>query len=88
MNDAATEAKYKLACMTKEKLLYSFEEEWRLIYDREKKIEDEQADGDSIPFINPKRIICGRAVDQNSAEYKELIEIAEDKGIEIVQMDQ
>ena len=88
MNDeAATEAKYKLACMTKEKLLYSFEEEWRLIYDREKKIEDEQVDGDSIPFINPKRIICGKAVDQNSGEYKELIEIAEDKGIEMVQMD-
>lgn len=88
MNDeGATEAKYKLACMTKEKLLYSFEEEWRLIYDREKKIEDEQIDGDSIPFVNPKRIICGKAVDQNSGEYKELIEIAEDKGIEMVQMD-
>lgn len=88
MNDeGATEAKYKLACMTKEKLLYSFEEEWRLIYDREKKIEDEQIDGDSIPFINPKRIICGKAVDKNSAEYKELIEIAKDKGIEMVQMD-
>lgn len=92
-DDAATEAKYKLACMTKEKLLYSFEEEWRLIYDREKKIEDEQEQeqkqktGDSIPFINPKRIICGKAVDQNSAEYKKLIEIAEDKGIEMVQMD-
>lgn len=85
-DDAATEAKYKLACMTKEKLLYSFEEEWRLIYDREKKLEDEQIDGDSIPFINPRRIICGRAVDQNSTEYKKLIEIAEDKGIEIVQM--
>ena len=87
MNDDATaEAKYRLACMTKEKLLYSFEEEWRLIYDREKKIEDEQIDGDSISFINPKRIICGRAVDQNSTEYKELIDIAEDKGIEMVQM--
>lgn len=86
MNDDAAEAKYRLACMTKEKLLYSFEEEWRLIYDREKKLEDEQIDGDSIPFINPRRIICGRAVDQNSAEYKKLIEIAQDKGIEIVQM--
>lgn len=31
-----TESKYQLTCTTKEKLSYSFEEEWRLIYEREK----------------------------------------------------
>ena len=31
-----TEPKYQLTCTTKEKLSYSFEEEWRLIYEREK----------------------------------------------------
>lgn len=79
-----TESKYRLTCTTKEKLIYSFEEEWRLIYEREKVDTDGEKKGDCIPFINPIVIICGNSVDKNSSEYQRLIQIAEEKEIRII----
>lgn len=79
-----TEAKYRLTCTTKEKLTYSFEEEWRLIYEREKENVDGEKKGDCISFVNPKLIICGKLVDKESAQYQELISIAEKKGIRVL----
>ena len=61
---------------------YSFEEEWRLIF--EKEIEDEKLIGDSIPFIDPLVIICGDMMDKSSEEYQELINIATRKGIKMI----
>lgn len=77
-----SEAKYQLTCTTKEKLKYSFEEEWRLIYEREK--EDTDGIGDCIPFINPTLIICGSLVDKKTSEYQKLISIAEKKEIKVI----
>ena len=79
-----TEAKYRLTCTTKEKLTYSFEEEWRLIYEREKENVDGEKEGDCISFVNPKQIICGKLVDKELAQYQELISIAEKKGIRVL----
>lgn len=76
------DAKYHLTCTTKDRLKYSFEEEWRLIF--EKEIEDEKLIGDSIPFIDPLVIICGDMMDKSSEEYHELINIATRKGIKMI----
>lgn len=83
VNDTS-ESKYQLTCTTKEKLIYSFEEEWRLIYEREKEDTDDAHKGDCIPFINPTVIICGNSIDKNSLEYQRLIRIAEEKGIRVI----
>lgn len=45
--DDESEAKYQLTCTTKERLKYSFEEEWRLIYERAK----EDADGEKLETV-------------------------------------
>lgn len=75
--------KYRLTVMTKEKFKFSFEREWRLIFE---KMKDETSgeNGESIPFINPWCIICGPNTDRASAQYKELEEIAIDKGIKLI----
>ena len=82
--DDKSELKYQLICTTKEKSIYSFEEEWRLIYEREKEDMDGEKIGDSIPFINPTLIICGNLVDKNSLEYQRLISIAAEKAIRVM----
>lgn len=74
--------KYALSCNTKDRLKYSFEEEWRLIYDLEKK--DEAESGLNIPFVNPKVILLGGKVNTNSLEYKKLLDIASQKHIRVV----
>ena len=79
-----SESKYQLTCTTKERLSYSFEEEWRLIYEREKKEIDGKKKGDCIPFVNPIMIICGDLVDKKSLEYQRLISITEEKGIRVI----
>ncbi len=79
-----TESKYQLTCTTKEKSSYSFEEEWRLIYEKEREDTDNKKIGDCIPFINPVLIICGNSIDKNSLEYQRLIRIAEEKGIRVI----
>ena len=70
-----TEPKYQLTCTTKEKLSYSFEEEWRLIYEERKSEYRWRKKGDCIPFINPAVIICGNSVDNKfirvSKAYKD-----------------
>ncbi len=81
-----TEAKYRLTCTTKERSDYSFEEEWRLIYEREKTDIDGKKIGDNIPFMKPKMIICGSLVDKKSLEYQRLINIAEEKKIKVLCM--
>lgn len=63
---------------------YKFEEEWRLIYEREKEDADGDAKGDCIPFVNPKLIICGKSIDKESVEYQKLLDIVEKKGIKMV----
>ena len=79
-----TESKYRLTCTTKKKLSYSFEEEWRLIYEREKVDKDGKKIGDCISFINPTVIICGNSVDKTSLDYQRLIRIAEEKEIRVI----
>lgn len=82
--DDKSESKYQLMCTTKEKSIYGFEEEWRLIYEREKQVTDGEKIGDSIPFINPTLIIGGNLVDKKSLEYQRLISIAEEKEIRVI----
>lgn len=77
-------SKYQLTCTTKERLRYSFEEEWRLIYLREKKDTDGEKVGDCISFINPTLIICGNSVDESSLQYRRLIDIAREKGMTVI----
>lgn len=79
-----TDDKFKLACVTKEKIKFSFEEEWRLIYPRVRATQD-KLNGECISFVNPRYIICGEYIDKSSANYQKLSEIAEEKGIEIMQ---
>lgn len=73
--------KYLLTCTTKDRLKYSFEEEWRLIFEKEN-INKEI--GECISFVNPVIIICGGKMDKNSPEYDELIKVAKEKGIEVI----
>ena len=77
-----TDAKYHLTCTTQDRLKYSFEEEWRLIL--EKEIENDTLIGDNIPFIDPLVIICGGMMDKASKEYQELVDIATSKGIKMI----
>lgn len=79
-----SESKYQLTCTTKERLNYSFEEEWRLIYEREKNVTDGENIGDCIPFVNPIAIICGKFVNKESSDYKNLISIAKKQGIRVM----
>ena len=81
---AETDAKYHLTCTTKDRLKYSFEEEWRLILEREKEFDDDTKKGDSVPFIDPVIIICGDKIDKASEEYQELISIATNRGIKMI----
>lgn len=76
-----SESKYQLTCTTKERLSYSFEEEWRLIFEREKKNTDGIKIGDCISFVNPIAIICGKLVNKESSDYRDLTNIAKKKGI-------
>lgn len=78
------ESKYQLTCTTKERSNYSFEEEWRLIYEREKNVTDGENIGDCIPFVNPIAIICGKFVNKESSDYKNLISIAKKQGIRVM----
>ena len=80
-SDDESESKYQLTCTTKERLKYSFEEEWRLIYERAKEDADGEKIGDSIPFIKPALIICGDSLNRKSSEYQRLVEIAREKNI-------
>ena len=82
--DDESEAKYQLTCTTKERLKYSFEEEWRLIYERAKEDADGEKIGDSIPFIKPALIICGDLLNRKSSEYQRLVEIAKEKNITVL----
>lgn len=82
--DDKSESKYQLMCTTKEKLQYSFEEEWRLILEKEKEDIDGTEIGKNIPFVSPKGIICGKLIDKKSAEYEKLLCIAKGKGIALL----
>ena len=63
---------------------YSFEEEWRLIYERSREDADGEKIGDSIPFIKPALIICGDSLNRKSSEYQRLVEIAKEKNIVVL----
>ena len=82
--DDESESKYQLTCTTKERLKYSYEEEWRLIYERGRKDADGEKIGDSIPFIKPALIICGDSLNRKSSEYQRLVEIATEKNITVL----
>lgn len=79
-----TGSKFQLTCTTKEKSNYSFEEEWRLIYEKAKSEQEGEQIGENIPFVNPRKIICGDLVDKKSIEYQRLLDIAKEKGIQII----
>lgn len=74
--------KYRWMCVTKDRDEFSYEEEWRLIYDCEKPDHDSEI-GKNVSFVNPKIILCGAAIDKSSANYKELLDIAADKNIAV-----
>ena len=75
--------KAQMTCMTKDKLKFSFEEEWRLIYYK-KKTEMSTGKGEVIPFIKPWCILCGKDLDRTGSEYRELQRITQNKGIGLI----
>lgn len=78
-----TNDKYTLTCMTKDKSRFSFEEEWRLIFAKEKDKYSNKI-GECIPFINPEFIIYGKNIDKKSDNYFKLKEITKNKNIKLI----
>lgn len=74
--------KFPLTCTTKERKDYSFEEEWRLILEKERTSGD-VAEGKTMAFVDPKAIILGPLVNRESQGYKELLEIANNRVIKV-----
>ena len=72
-NDSEQEhLKFLLSCLTKNKVPYSSEAEWRLFYDNALLNDDEK--GQCFNFIiKPKVVIMGRNIDRN-IDYKKRVE--------------
>lgn len=79
-----TDSKYLLSCTTKERVNYSFEEEWRLILERNKEEGDGDTIGISVQFIDPLIVICGSNIDRTTNEYQQLVNITTRKKIGLV----
>ena len=77
-----TTNKLLLACMTKNRMKYSKEEEWRLLMYGERK--ERLGNGMCAPFINPNIIFCGPEIDKQCEDYQRLIAVAKQKNIDVV----
>ena len=77
-----TTNKLLLACMTKDRMKYSMEEEWRLLMYGERK--ERLGNGMCAPFINPDIIFCGPNIDTKCNDYQNLIAVAKQKNIDVV----
>lgn len=71
--------KYMLSCLTKNRLPYSKEHEWRLIYDHIKL--DDNKVGTLFDFILPSKIILGKNISNNPDFANAIIKCAKSKGI-------
>lgn len=68
-----------LSCLTKNRVPYSCEHEWRLIYEH---IElDDGKTGALFDFIPPSKIILGSHISKNPIFENAIIKCAERKGI-------
>ena len=77
-DDEKMQRKYRLSCMTKNKVPYVKEREWRIL---ESDVYDLEEDGRLTEFIFPKKIYLGKNM---SEEYKlKLTEIATKHNIQI-----
>ena len=67
--------KFLLSCLTKDKVPYGSEAEWRLLYDNASLKDDEK--GQCFDFaIKPKAVIMGRNIDRNKDFRKRVEEYA------------
>lgn len=71
--------KYRLSCMTKDKVPYSKESEWRLLC-LENNIPITQK-GKSFDFIRPSKIYLGKNIDRKPKFKEGILEIADKYGI-------
>ncbi len=73
--------KYMASCLTKNKIPYAQEHEWRLIYDHCSL--DNGKEGLLFDFILPSKIILGKNIFNNPNFANSIIECAKNKGIPI-----
>lgn len=73
--------KYMLSCLTKDKVPYAKEYEWRIIYDHIK-LNDNKT-GALFDFILPSKIILGKNISNNRDFANAIIKCAKNKGINI-----
>ena len=75
--------KFLLSCLTKDKVPYSSEAEWRLFYDNASLKDNEK--GQCFDFaIKPKAVIMGRNIDRNIDFRKRVEEYASNNCIKIL----
>lgn len=75
--------KYYLSCMTKDRIPYVSESEWRLIcFKTDIPIQQE---GKKVGFLKPSKIYLGRNIDRNLQFKSEIIKAAEEQRIDVVQ---
>lgn len=78
-----TRYKYYLSCMTKDRIPYVSESEWRLIcFETNIPIQQE---GKKIGFLKPSKIYLGKNIDRNLQFKVEILKVAEEQGIDVVQ---
>ena len=82
-NSESEHLKFLLSCLTKDKVPYSSEAEWRLFYDSASLKDDE--DGQFFDFsIKPKIVIMGKNIDRNINFRKSVEEYASKNCIRIL----
>ena len=77
--DKVMQNKYRLSCMTKDKVPYSKESEWRLLC-LETNIPITQK-GKSFDFIRPSKIYLGKNIDRNPKFKSGILNVADKYGI-------
>lgn len=76
--------KYILSCLTKDKVPYAKESEWRVLCDKTDIPMTEK--GKLFKFIRPNKIYLGKNISQNNHFEKEIISVANEYGISVVQI--
>lgn len=74
------ERKYILSCMTKNKIPYARESEWRTLCEN---VDDEIVNGKKFDFIKPCKIYLGKNCSNNNRFHEEIIKVAKELGIPI-----
>ena len=72
--------KYILSCMTKNKVPYARESEWRILCEN---VENEVVNGKKFNFIKPCKIYLGKNCLKNDIFYDEIIKVARELDIPI-----